>query len=113
MIDIRLLNRQPRGHFVSAVFVDLRRALRQRLDEIEAFDAAAASFPNSGFVEADDDCWPMEFVRDARGDNSQNSRMPVAFVDDNRGVAGGIELFRDLLLGRGRDFSLHFLPITI
>src|SRR5205807_6181985 len=44
-IEILLLNGKPGGHFVSAVLVDLVRASSQCLDQIEAFNAAAAPFP--------------------------------------------------------------------
>src|SRR5947209_7948489 len=69
-IDILLLNRQACRHFVTAVFVDLVRAAAQRRDEIEAFDAPAASLANTAFIKADDNCRPMKFVRDPRSDDS-------------------------------------------
>src|SRR6267378_645736 len=64
-IDILLLDGQARGHFVSAVLVDLVRASSQCLDQIKAFNATATSFTDASFVKTDDNCRPMMFVRDA------------------------------------------------
>src|SRR6267143_736874 len=64
-IDILLLDGQARGHFVSAVLVDLVRASSQCLDQIKAFNATATSFTDASFVKTDDNCRPLMFVRDA------------------------------------------------
>src|SRR6266481_9826423 len=64
-IEILFLNGKPGGHFVSAVLVDLVRASRQCLHQIEAFNAAAASFPDAILVKTNHNCGPMIFVSDA------------------------------------------------
>src|SRR5207302_7047726 len=69
-IDILLLNRQACRHFVTAVFVDLVGAATQRRNEIEAFDAATASFADTAFIKTNDDRRPMKFVRDPRCNDS-------------------------------------------
>src|SRR6266705_1556514 len=86
-IDILLLNGKPRGHFVSAVLVDLVRASSQCLDQIKAFNAATTSFPDTSFLKTDDNYWPMMFVRDARSDDAQNARMPSAFEHHDSRIA--------------------------
>src|SRR5712664_4495300 len=100
-IDILLLNGQPSGHFVSAVLVDLVRRSSQCLHQIEAFDAAAATFTDTVLVNADHNCGPMILVDDARGHDSENTGMPASLENDNRRIACRIELLRDLLFRRG------------
>src|SRR5229473_3943894 len=78
-IDILLLNGKPRGHFVSAILLDLVRAASQCLDQIKAFNAATTSFSDASFIKTDDNCGPMMFVCDARSDDAQNARMPSVF----------------------------------
>src|SRR5262249_35345441 len=82
-------------------------------NQIESFNASAATFSDAGFVKPDHDRRPVIFVNNARGDNSQNARVPVAFVNNNRGVARGIEFLGDLSVARGEDLFLDLLPLAI
>ena len=99
-INILDLNRQSGRHFVPAVFVNLVCATVQCRNQIESFNTSAASFSNTGFVKPDHDRWPVIFVNNARGDDSQDAGVPVALVNNNRGVARGIEFLGDLSVGR-------------
>src|SRR6266403_3200015 len=86
-IQILFLNGKPRGHFVSAVLVDLVRATTQCLHEIETFDAAAAPFSDAILIKTDHNRRPMVLVRYARGHDCENTGMPVTLEHDNRRIA--------------------------
>ena len=96
-----------------AVLLQTAAAAVQRFNQIQAFDAAAASFANTLFLEPDHNRRPMIFARNSRGNNSQYPRMPAARVNDDRRIAPRIELPGNLLVRGEVNFLFDFLSLAV
>src|SRR5205085_8518280 len=96
-------------HFVAAELFEQFRAMIQRSNQIEPFDATATCFSNTVCLNSNHDRWPMIFAGNSRSDNSQDARMPAACGDDDRRVAHRVVSTSDLLLRRKEDFFFHSL----
>src|ERR1051326_5097847 len=111
-IDILFPNGETSGHFVSAVLVQLFGAKCERVHEVQSLDTAPASFTHAIIINADDDRWPVIFMRNSRGHNSEHARMPAARGDYNRCMVG-IKLRGHFFFGGRKDLLLDFLTLAV
>ena len=80
----------------------------------QAWNAAAASFPEARVVETDNNCWPMATAGDARSDDAEHAWMPVAVAkNDRRGfgqILVAILASAALTISRSRLCRSRFCP---
>ena len=107
------LKTEARSHIVAAEGIQQSRASPERLDVRKPLDAAAASLACSVPVKADDQGRPVPAPRDTRGDDADHPLMPVAHSRHDRGMAFGVEMRPDPLLGLERDITLDGLAFTV
>src|SRR5438067_11316599 len=86
-------NGQARRHFVTAEFLQMRRAMVERRYERQAFNAASASLSESGRIEGDQDRGPAILSGETRGDYPKHARMPLARSKHDSRVAFRLEPF--------------------
>src|ERR1700694_3629271 len=91
----------------------MRPALAERFDQRHSFDATSASLAQTGFVETNDDRWPMIFLGEPRRDNAEHARLPAARPDDNRSIARRIAIWSYLFVGRREDLFFDRLPFAV
>ena len=103
-VEILLVQRKTRRHFVPAEFVESLCTAAQRFDQIQPFNASSASFADSVLVEADHDGWSMIPSSDPRCYNAKYPRMPAGRSNHDGRVARRIEPILYLLLSLRRKF---------
>jgi hypothetical protein len=93
-------------------FVEQIGTFAKRGDERQPRNAAPAASPETGFVEADNDCRSMIIPRDSRSDDSENACVPAACTEHDRRSFGEILLRNPHF--RGVDyFTLHILTFAV
>ena len=105
--------RKPGGHFVTAVFFQMRAAFCQRGHQRKPVDASSAALSHALFIKADHERRAMMLPQQTRRHDPDHTRMPPIAAHHDRRMTLRIEPLRKLLLRLRQHLIFHRPTLAI